>query len=297
MDKETIKQQNSMMDVLSRYGMVPNRAGFVQCPFHAGDRTASMKIYKDSYYCFGCGATGDIFAFVQNMDNCDFKTAFTILGGTYQKPDFSSRMAIYHHRKQMEMRQKEELTKDSILDEEVFGEIFSQEDEIYKARLTLTLLDRAKELGVKKKFEDLLKAYTKVQKQMIEKEKNNRAVSMLDQWTNFSDCEYDRMKCLNWVADDDGIRISNTNPGSPDIIACYHPILPIERMKNLETGEEQIKLIYKRNNKWSEVIVPKTMVASSTKIVGLSALGISVTSENAKFLVRYLSDNCMKVSV
>ena len=113
---------------------------------------------------------------------------------------------------------------------------------------------------------------------------------MLDQWTNFSDCEYDRMKCLNWVADDDGIRISNTNPGSPDIIACYHPILPIERMKNLETGEEQIKLIYKRNNKWSEVIVPKTMVASSTKIVGLSALGISVTSENAKFLVRYLSD-------
>ena len=51
----------------------------------------------------------------------------------------------------MEMISK--LTKDSILDEEVFNEIFSQEDEIYKARLTLTLLDRAKELGVKKKFE------------------------------------------------------------------------------------------------------------------------------------------------
>ena len=85
MDKETIKQQNSMRDVLSRYSMVPNRAGFVQCPFHPKDRTASMKIYKDSYYCFGCGATGDIFTFVQNMDNCDFKTAFAILGGTYQK--------------------------------------------------------------------------------------------------------------------------------------------------------------------------------------------------------------------
>ena len=55
----------------------------------------------------------------------------------------------------MEMISK--LTKDSILDEEVFDEIFSQEDEIYKARLTLTLLDRAKELGVKKKFEDCLK--------------------------------------------------------------------------------------------------------------------------------------------
>lgn len=80
MDKETIKQQNSMRDVLSRYGMIPNRAGFISCPFHSGDRTASMKIYKDSYYCFGCGATGDIFTFVQSMDNCDFKTAFQILG-------------------------------------------------------------------------------------------------------------------------------------------------------------------------------------------------------------------------
>ena len=57
----------------------------------------------------------------------------------------------------MEMISK--LTKDSILGEEVFDEIFSQEDEIYKARLTLTLLDRAKELGVKKKFEDLLKVF------------------------------------------------------------------------------------------------------------------------------------------
>lgn len=188
----------------------------------------------------------------------------------------------------MEMINK--LTKDSILEEDVFNEIFKQEDEIYKARLTLTLLDRAKELGVKKKFEDLLKAYTKVQKQMIEKEKSSRTLSMLDQWTNFSDCQYDKMKCLNWMADDEGIRISNTNPGSPDIIACYHPILPVERMKNLETGEEQIKLAYRRNGKWTEVIVPKTMVASATKIVGLSALGISVTSENAKFLVRYLSD-------
>ena len=67
MTKEEIKERNSMRDVLIRYGMTPNRSGFVQCPFHNGDRTASMKIYKDSYYCFGCGATGDIFTFVQNI--------------------------------------------------------------------------------------------------------------------------------------------------------------------------------------------------------------------------------------
>lgn len=111
MTKDEIKQSMKMSEILSRYGLNPNRAGFIQCPFHNGDRTASMKIYKDSYYCFGCGATGDIFTFVQNMDNCDFKTAFQILGGTYHKPDFSSRMAIYHAQKQKEMREKAEQKK------------------------------------------------------------------------------------------------------------------------------------------------------------------------------------------
>lgn len=117
MTKEEIKQSMKMPEILSKYGLKLNRAGFISCPFHTGDRTASMKIYKDSYYCFGCGATGDIFTFVQNMDNCDFKTAFGILGGTYQKPDFASRMAIYHHQKQMEMKQKEEQKKKAELQE------------------------------------------------------------------------------------------------------------------------------------------------------------------------------------
>ena len=45
------------------------------------------------------------------------------------------------------------LDKDSILAEKIFQEIFEQEDEIYKARMILSLTDRAAELGVKKKFE------------------------------------------------------------------------------------------------------------------------------------------------
>ena len=61
-------------------------------------------------------------------------------------------------------------------------------------------------------------------------------------------------------------------------------------MKNLETGEEQLRLAYKRNHKWMEVTVPKDLVSSASKIVSLSKLGISVTSENAKLLVKYLSD-------
>lgn len=99
MTKEELKNTYSMKDVIGKYGLFPNRAGFVSCPFHYGDHTASLKIYKDSFYCFGCGASGDIFDFVMRMERCDFKTAFGILGGTYQKPTFSSRLAIYQSQK------------------------------------------------------------------------------------------------------------------------------------------------------------------------------------------------------
>lgn len=136
MTSEEIKQQYAMRDIVERYGFQPNRAGFIKCPFHPGDHNASMKVYKDSYYCFGCGATGDIFTFVQNMDNCDFKTAFTILGGTYQKPNFSSRMAIYRHQKQMKMWQKEEQKKKIEL-QECLSDI-----DFYR-----TILDRVKPLS------------------------------------------------------------------------------------------------------------------------------------------------------
>lgn len=114
MTKEELKNTYSMKDVIGKYGLFLNRAGFVSCPFHYGDHTASLKIYKDSFYCFGCGASGDIFDFVMRMERCDFKTAFGILGGTYQKPTFSSRLAIYQSQKKMQMREKEKQREEDI---------------------------------------------------------------------------------------------------------------------------------------------------------------------------------------
>lgn len=187
------------------------------------------------------------------------------------------------------MEPLERLTKDSILSEEVFAEIFGQEDEIQKARMLIALEERAAQLGVKGKFTALVKAYQRANKEMRRRERAYQAPS-LENWTNFTDSPYDRMQCREWIATDDGVCLRNNQTGFTDILACYHPILPVERMKNLETGEEQIKLAYKRNGKWQEVIVPKTMVTSASKIVALSGRGISVTSENAKFLVRYLAD-------
>ena len=109
MTLEEIKDTYSMRDVAARYGLKPNRAGFISCPFHQGDRQASLKLYEKDFHCHACGANGDIFTFVQKMENVSFREAFQILGGTYEKPTFSSRMAVYRSQKRREMQKKEEV--------------------------------------------------------------------------------------------------------------------------------------------------------------------------------------------
>lgn len=83
MTREELKQEYSMADIVGRYGLVPNRRGYVPCPFHK-EKTASMKIYEKDYHCFGCGENGDIFSFIQKMEDIAFPEAFRFLGGTYR---------------------------------------------------------------------------------------------------------------------------------------------------------------------------------------------------------------------
>lgn len=72
-----VKELVRLTDVLARYNLTPNRAGFLHCPFHSGDRDASLKIYPatDSWYCFGCGKGGDVIDFVAKMERCGFAEA------------------------------------------------------------------------------------------------------------------------------------------------------------------------------------------------------------------------------
>lgn len=102
-----IKDLYSMHDIAARYGIQPNRSGFIPCPFHRGDREPSMKLYERDFHCHACGANGDIFTFVQLMESVDFKAAFQILGGVYEKPTFASRMKVYKAQKQREMKRKQ----------------------------------------------------------------------------------------------------------------------------------------------------------------------------------------------
>lgn len=129
-----------------------------------------------------------------------------------------------------------------------------------------------------------------------EDERNSRrSLQSINGITNFlpdiNGKEYPSMWCKNWIATDDGIESIETSRANQ--IACKHPILPVRRMRNMETGEEQITLAFKRggsNRLWNELTVPKDIVANSRQITTLAKYGIAITSESAKLLVRYLSD-------
>lgn len=73
-----------------------------------------------------------------------------------------------------------------------------------------------------------------------------------------------------------------------DQIICRHPIMPIERLVNIDSGEERLKIAYKKGKTWRSLIAEKSVLASSNSILQLAANGVMVNSENAKNLSSYL---------
>lgn len=84
MTVEEIRKNITMSEILTRYG-IRIRNNMCKCPFH-GDNSPSMKVFKDGCHCFTCVKSWDVFSFTQDMEHCDFKTAFKMLGGSYKAP-------------------------------------------------------------------------------------------------------------------------------------------------------------------------------------------------------------------
>ena len=79
---EQIKEKLSIVDVISSY-LKLDKAGTnykAVCPFH-NEKSPSFFVSatRQSYYCFGCGAKGDIFTFVEQFEGLDFKGALLVL--------------------------------------------------------------------------------------------------------------------------------------------------------------------------------------------------------------------------
>ncbi|HEX6771409.1 MAG TPA: CHC2 zinc finger domain-containing protein, partial [Acidobacteriaceae bacterium] len=80
---QTVKQQADIVRVVGEYitlkkSGAQNYSGL--CPFH-GEKTPSFSVHvtRQFYHCFGCGVSGDVFKFVQEIEKVSFPEAIRIV--------------------------------------------------------------------------------------------------------------------------------------------------------------------------------------------------------------------------
>lgn len=128
--------------------------------------------------------------------------------------------------------------------------------------------------------------FTKVYKSYCDSLRQAADTIHVDNTTQFSGQPME-LDAGDWEADDLGITRQN---GLFSITACPHPVMPVERLVNIDTGVEKLRLAYRKGRNWREIIVEKSVLASAQKVTSLADRGISVTSETAKGFVQYISD-------
>lgn len=186
----------------------------------------------------------------------------------------------------------ENLQANDFMQKKLYEELFAIKSKIDRSEVKFKLMDRAKSLRVKSIAEEFIKEFQKAEQDKEKEEKANRSMQLVENITNFYEDdigkEYPNMACGSWIATENGIFSSETSKARE--LVCHHPIMPIRRLKNIETGEEQITVAFKRDGYWTEITVPKIDIVTSRAITNLARFGVQVNSENARLLVKYLAD-------
>ena len=97
--------------------------------------------------------------------------------------------------------------------------------------------------------------------------------------------------CGKYICDQNGVSVLDGFGVSHSV--CTHPIAPVRRFKNVDTGEELLEIWYRRGTSEGKIkdethIVPKDVIANG--ITGLARYGIAVSRKNDKDLSAYLMD-------
>jgi len=169
-------------------------------------------------------------------------------------------------------------TKEDFATSKPYEDVLSIEDPFQRETAKAQLAEYARTVLKIKNFNTLWKAYLQSQK----KRNSNNLTAFTGQKMDLDSGD--------WIANDYGI----SRPGTyGEEIACPHPVMPVERLVNIDTNIVKMKLAYcNGDRRWKEIIVDKSILASRQKVVQLSDQGIEVTSENSGAFVKYMSDVC-----
>ena len=92
---EAVKTAVTPRMAAERYGLPVKQGNMICCPFH-NDRTPSMKLNEDYFYCFGCGAHGDVVALTTQLFDLPPAEAAKKLAGDFgiaeQKPSILAKL-------------------------------------------------------------------------------------------------------------------------------------------------------------------------------------------------------------
>lgn len=124
---EQIKSAISVKEAAEHYGLKAGRNDVVCCPFH-NDRGPSLKLNEKYFFCFGCGAKGDIFDFVMKLFNIPFDKAverlcedFSLPYGNCTELTQSERNELLRRSQEVIERQKQKEAYRKQLLDEYFG--------------------------------------------------------------------------------------------------------------------------------------------------------------------------------
>lgn len=163
--------------------------------------------------------------------------------------------------------------------EEPYREVFFQPTAFLKQRTLDRLTIEANKCGFRG-FKATYKAFEQSMRQV-----NGSSASLI----NPSDFPQQpiELECGEWHCDSAGV--SKVLKERVEY-ACLHPIMPVERLVNIDTGEEKLRIAFFKGKYWRDFIASKRDLFDGSKIIQFSGLGVSVTSKSAKLLSEFLCD-------
>lgn len=178
------------------------------------------------------------------------------------------------------MNQIPEYTKSDYLTTTAPYEFLEQykNDKFVLKQIIGVMSEQAKSVGVRN-LAALFKAYLE--------SASGKVIDVTERKTDFIGQELE-LDCGSWSATDDGVY--GLDKFGFDVTACYHPIMPIQRLVNIDTGIHKVKIAFSLGRRWNTVIEDRNIISDARSAIGLSKYGVMVNSETAKHLVKYMAD-------
>lgn len=167
------------------------------------------------------------------------------------------------------------MTKEQLLDNATFIELFSISNEIERTKKIIELSDKAKEYKCSREFNRMLKVY---EKELADKVSFDNEIVI-------KDIPLSGLSCSSFICNAKGIFKKGEK-------ICYTPVIICEILTNKETKNEKVKLaVYNiKTKKWEDFVVDNKCLTSNSRILKLNEYKVGIDTENARDMVKYFRE-------